>query len=265
MPLYKNIDQTFFLHKCAIPIILAVYVFFFYSPAMANTSSMLDQTVNDTLIDHFSPESLSSDISKKFNAYLIDNTGYSHHDYDAGLRQMITRYLKTIVEFSKCQKSTDKAVDQSPSRVVDELIKTFGKETIAKHEKAICYYIFSLELHQKNTQCRDKQAHCVLIESYLMSSLKDYIELFLEFNKSLNNPSITTTLKTEAENFLMGFHYPIQEITTTGNISMTLSTYGFQKTGEIPEQMVEFFNTNPYFLKPFDAMKTIEKLNDIKK
>lgn len=264
MPLYKNIDPTFCLHKCAIPVILAAYVFFFYSPAMAGTSSMPGQTVNDTLIDHFSPESLGADISKKFDAYLIDNTGYSHHDYDAGLRQMMARYLKTIVEFSKCQKSTDNAADQSPSRVVDKLVKRFGKETITRHEKAIGYYIFSLGLHQKKTQCRDEQADCVLIESYLMSALKDYMELFLEFNTSLNNASTTTPLKTEAENFLEGIHHPVQEITTTGNINMTLSRYGFQTTWDIPEQMVEFLNTNPYFLKPFDAMRTIEALNDIK-
>lgn len=263
MPFYKNIDETFFLHKHVIPLILTVCLFFFYPPAMANTSSMLDQTIDDTLIDHFRPEALGSDISKKFDAYLIENTGYSHHDYHAGLRQMMNRYLKTIVEFSKCQKSTDKAFDQSPARAVNELVTTFGKETIAKHEQAICHYIFSLELHRKNTQCRDKQADCVLIESYLMSALRNYLKLFLECNKSLNNPSTTATLKTEAENFLKGFHYPIQDIMTTGNIDMTLSAYGFQKTGDIPEQMVKFFNTNSYFSKPFDAMKTIKKLKNI--
>ncbi|MBU1172369.1 MAG: hypothetical protein KKD44_22660 [Proteobacteria bacterium] len=104
---------------------------------------------------------------------------------------------------------------------------------------------------------------CLFVEINFIKSLKEYLRFFSEFANTLEAADKDKIKRwiSAADLFQGTIQYPMQEITTAGNIHMTLSIFGIQKPQDIPLDMIEFFDSSPYFSKPFNYVKSIRDLN----
>ena len=214
------------------------------------------------LLDQFAIKSQETEMTKKWDNYLTELTGFNNNEYLSAIQQLYNEYYQSLTEHGNCCKKSAEEEKAYSSAWIGNFQNRFGKDYFSKNIDSIKFILISLHVKRKISYCEKFEKETIYREVHCFQAFRRYIRYFLEFIESLNEEDKKKfkNKKAIAESLLAFPVAPIQKIISDSGLMVSLRTVALSSRTNLDANVIKFLSQHSNFSEPFDIMKAVSDI-----
>lgn len=200
-------------------------------------------------------------INLKCNQYISNMTRYSLSVNQKAVKNLMGVYCNDVNKLETCL--SDQKKNKLSNRWANDLTMKFGSDNIIKYNDSIKKILEYLYMKQEVESCTSCKKNALYSEFLFMDSLRTYLDLLLEFSKTLSkeeNEIIQSDLEICKKLQYTNNSSTLMEMLSGSNDIAARSLAAISLMKGVEYDMMIFMSYHPELSKTFDYFKAIEQL-----